>query len=309
MSGTPAATAGAAPRSTLPGLALGIVVASIWAGWIAVSARGLAAGFTPYDLTLLRFAVPALLILPWFLRRGLRGLAWRQVALVGGCIGVPHALLLHSGLQSSTAAHAAIVLPGFIPLFTAVGAWIVFGERIAARRWLGMALILGGVAALGYDGAARAGGSFGFNWPGDLFFVAAGVVWAAFTLAITAWRIPPLQTVGLVAVVSTTIYAPVYLAFLPKNLFAPPPAEFALQAIYQGAIGIFVAMALFTRAAALMGAARAGTISALTPPLALVLSYAVAGAAPTAIEIAGAAVCGMGIWAAVGGGRTERAPN
>lgn len=303
---------GEGSRPAAVGLAIGLVVAAIWAGWIAVSARGIGAGFTPYDLTLLRFAVPALIVMPWFLGGGWRGLTWLQVAVVGGCIGVPHALFLHAGLESSSAAHAAIVLPGFIPLFTALGAWLAFGEAIGARRWLGFALIFGGVLALGYDGLG-ATGALGFAWPGDLYFVLGGVVWAAFTIAIKAWRIAPLQTVGLVAVVSTALYLPLYLAVLPQRLFAPPLAELALQAVYQGAIGILVAMALFARAVALMGAARAGAISALTPPLALALSALLAGANPSAIEIAGAAVCALGIWAAVGGAaarasRAEAAP-
>lgn len=297
--GDSAALAAPAARPVLA-LGLGFVVGLIWAGWVVVSARGLKQGFTPFDLTLFRFAVPALVTLPWFFRRGVWN-DWRKVIFVGACIGVPHALFVQFGIQATSTTHGAVLLPGFVPIVTALLAWAVLRERPTLFAAAGFALILVGVAFIALDGPAGLS-ELNLAWPGDAYFIFGAIVWAGFTLMLKVWAIRPMETVALVAVVSTAVYLPIYLLALPHALDGPSLGAFVEQGLFQGLFGILIAMALYAIVVQLAGAQRAATIAATVPILTVALSLLFLDQAPTWLELAGSAAAGSGIWLVVSRG-------
>ena len=275
-------------------LALSLAIGLIWSGWVVISAQGQAAGFTPFDLTLFRFAVPAVIALPWFLRsRAARD--WRKLLVVGACIGAPHAILVQFGLKQAGAAHAGVILSGMVPMFAVLLAWIVLRHRPTVAAGAGLLCILGGVFLIILSDAASLA-DFAPVWPGDSFFVIAASLWAVFTIAITAWRMKPMETVAIVSVVSTVVYAPIYLIWLPQALDVPPVSEFVFQFFAQGLLGILVAMAFYAIVVQLAGPQRAATITATVPVLTLLLAWLVLGEAPAWLQWAGALVASAGIW-------------
>jgi drug/metabolite transporter (DMT)-like permease len=285
-------------------LGLGFVVGLIWAAWVVVTARGLEQGFTPYDMTLFRFAVPAVLSLPWFFRHGV-WTDWRKVVFVGACIGVPHALFVQFGIQETSTIHGAILLPGFVPICTALLAWAVLRERPTLFAAAGFALILAGVAFIALDGPDGLS-SLDLVWPGDAYFIFGALLWGCFTLMLKAWTIRPMEAVALVSVVSTVVYVPIYIFFLPHALHGPSLGAFIEQGLFQGFFGILVAMALYAIVVQLAGAQRAATIAATVPILTVALTFLLIGATPTWLELAGSVAAGTGIWLVVS--RGMRAP-
>ncbi|MGH6696243.1 DMT family transporter [Sphingopyxis sp.] len=89
----------------------------------------------------LRFAVVALVMLPWLLP--MPRPAWR-IALIALFLGGGSFSLLFVGLQTTSPSAAAIILQLGVP-FTMLLSVLVLGERIHWRRGLGIALTLAGV--------------------------------------------------------------------------------------------------------------------------------------------------------------------
>jgi drug/metabolite transporter (DMT)-like permease len=275
-------------------LTLSLAIGLIWSGWVVVSAQGQAAGLTPFDLTLFRYAVPAVFALPWFIRSP-AARDWRKLLVVGAVIGVPHALLVQFGLEQAGPAHAGVILPGMVPLFTVLLAWVGLRHRPSTAAVMGLLCILGGVFLIVLSDAGSLA-DFAPIWPGDALFVLAASLWAVFTIAITAWKLKPMETVAIVSVVSTIIYLPIYVIWLPKALDVPPVSEFIFQFFAQGFLGILVAMAFYALVVQLAGPQRAATITATVPVLTLLLTWLLLNETPTWLQWAGAFVASAGIW-------------
>jgi drug/metabolite transporter (DMT)-like permease len=58
--------------------------------------------------------------------------------------GAPYALVAAAGLRFAPASDQAALNPGFMPLFVAVIAATVLGERLSTARKLGLTLLLAG---------------------------------------------------------------------------------------------------------------------------------------------------------------------
>jgi drug/metabolite transporter (DMT)-like permease len=287
-------------------LSLSFVIGLLWAGWVVLSAHGLANGFNAFDLTLFRFAVPALVTLPWFIRSP-HSRDWRKLLVVGACIGAPHALLIQIGLIQAGTAHAGVILPSFVPIFAIGLAWLILRQRPTAMAGLGLALIAAGAFLIILSDAGSLT-DFAPVWPGDALFLCAAFLWAVFTIAITIWRMPPMETVSIVAVMSTVVYAPVYLVFLPHSLDQAPLSEYLIQVPFQGLLGIVMAMGLYAVVVRLAGPQRAATITATVPILTLLLAIPLLDEYPSWLDTAGALAAGAGIWVIVTRGQRVTPP-
>ena len=114
-------------------------------------------------------AVPAAIVLGFI---GVPRLRWGQVGrlgLVTGCLVFGFAWLVATALRTVSSHHAAIVTGG-IPLFTAIAATLVGGQRPSLRFWLAAAT--GSLLVAGY-GVVRSGGAITLA---DFFLLAAAAV-------------------------------------------------------------------------------------------------------------------------------------
>ncbi len=103
--------------------------------------------------------------------------AERLMLLLAGAALAGHLVLWIAAVQRTTVANAALFF-SVNPLLTAVGAHLLFGERVG--RWLGLAIALGlgGIAILGYADLRLEGD----DWLGDLLSLACAVFFAAYFL-------------------------------------------------------------------------------------------------------------------------------
>ena len=183
-------------RHTFIGLLAALACALIGSGWQIMSRHAVTTTLGPLELAVLRYGVPALVLAPLLWRTGLfpQGVSAQRLAcmVVGG--GLPFGLLALAGVQWAPAAHMGIFLAGSVPLFTALGARVVLGERLAPWRTVGLLLVLVGLAVLGAHGLSSALAA----WRGDLLFVAAAMVWAMYTLAFRGSGLTPWQGAAVV---------------------------------------------------------------------------------------------------------------
>lgn len=267
-------------RSTEAGYFLAAVTLLIWASFVVVSRVGGQSPLTVFDIAALRIATAALVLAPWWVPRLLRPqerrLRWHQSVLFAGLAGIGYPLLAYAGVTFAPASHGAVLISGVLPLFTAVLAWMLLGERPSMTRIGGLLLITVGVATLFAAQLRRATVDAGVV-TGDVILLAASFTWGLFTILLKRWAVRAFDvTLGVVAV-SAMVYLPIYALFLPKQLAATPMTQIAGQAVFQGVIVVCLALWTYTKAAELIGPVRLVIILAGVPVVGVLLSVAFLG--------------------------------
>lgn len=162
-----------------------------WAGnWVV--GRAIADQVPPFALNFWRWTGSIVFSLPvaWpWLRREWRVLLahWRWVLPMCAIGTTFFQSMIYIGLQTTTALNGALI-NATVPVFVALIAWPVLGDRLSARQSLGIAISLAGVAVIvtRADWAALRG--LRLN-PGDLWILAAMPLWSMYTVLIKRW--PP----------------------------------------------------------------------------------------------------------------------
>jgi drug/metabolite transporter (DMT)-like permease len=130
--------------------------------------------------------------------------------------------------------------------------------------------------------------------PGDALIIGASVAWAAYSVLVRKWAFDPWLLTRVVALGSAIIYLPIYALFLPKGLDTVPTSMLVLQGLYQGLGPTILAMILFLRAVAILGAERTGALVALVPVIAGLGAVVVLNEPLTPWLIAGMALVSLG---------------
>lgn len=279
----------------LLGAAAALFTVILWAAGLVATRFGVTGSLTLWDVIFLRLLLPALVLLPVLLRHPPRSAAQPRhplllAVLVGGA-GLPFILTSSGGMVFAPAAHAGALMPGMMPLFAALLAALLLGERFTASRRLGMGLMLAGAMAVGGWQVLHDAGE---TWRGDLMFVAAGAMWACYTIAMKKSGLGVWQAAALVYVVSFLAYLPVYLLALESRLLAAPPFEVGVQ-LFQSVASGLLSMAAYGFAVRRLGAARASAFGALTPALTALLAIPLLGEWPGPVTWAGIAAVSVGV--------------
>ncbi len=278
---------------TKKGYALGIVAALIWCGFILVSRMGGISALTSYDVIAIRYLTCASLLLPlwWF--------KWRftlftpkhiAVSLIGG---LAYALFTFKGFEMAPASHAAVLLPGFIPLLVILLAFWLNHETQGKAKWLGLGVIALGIAMLFVQQLSTQGGGLQMGY---LWLVLGAACWALFTVLIKRWNIDPWQATVSLAVITSVLYLPVYVLMLPSKLSVELLPDIALQVVYQGVMATIIQMFLYVKAVQLIGASSMGSVMAIVPVVSGVMALLVFKE-PASIELmVGLVLVSLGAW-------------
>ncbi len=250
-------------RNLAIGLLAALAAALIGSGWQIASRHGVTTRLGPLELAVLRYGIPALVLLPLLARTGLfpAGLARRKLCLLvlGG--GLPFGLLVLAGAQWAPAAHMGVFMAGSVPLFTAVGARLAFGERISGLRLSGLLLIAGGMLLFGASDFPEAAQT----WRGDLLFMLAAMLWAIYTLVFRGSGLTPWQGAAVINAWSFLLLSPLLLIFGAPRLLTARWTDVAGQALGQGLIAGLLGLVTYMIAIARLGAAHASLSAALVP--------------------------------------------
>jgi drug/metabolite transporter (DMT)-like permease len=271
----PATTRGTAPRRG-PGLggtlqaALGVVAFSLT---FPATAWGLE-GFGPWSLVAVRCVLAALIAggcllalrVPLPARRHLPGLA---VVAAGVVVGFP--LLSTLALETSTTAHAAVVV-GLLPLTTALFSALRVGSRPSRTFW---AAALGGAGAVAAFTVQQSGGALS---TADLYLFGALLVCAAgYTEGGRLARVMPgWQVIGWALVLCLPLTAPaaaLALTYEPVRLTAHGVAGL----LWVAAGSQFLGLVVWYRGMASIGIPKASQLQLAQPLLTLVWSVLLLG--------------------------------
>ncbi len=248
----------------------------------------------PVTVVFARVAMAALLLWPVAARRGaLRGLRRRLPQLVALSlfeITIPF-LLISMGEQHIASSLAGLLIAA-LPLFVALLALrFDAAERVSGLRLLGLALGIGGVAAL-----------LGIDIGGDnVQLLGAGMVllatlsYAASTLLIKR-AFADASMLGVVTVATTiasVVLAPFAVALTPSRM---PSLGVVLALVALGVLCTAAALMLYFALIVEAGPSRASVITYLNPAVAVALGVAVLGEPLTAAVIAGFLLIIAGSW-------------
>lgn len=278
------------------GLASAAITVLIWTSFIVIARASAAHTLLPLDIALMRILGASSVLLPWAWWRmraerargervgsllGLSPLPLRATVQAGFFGGLLYAVLAYTGFFYAPAAHASVLMPGSLPLWTALLAMWFLHEKIPPLRALGLACIVLGDLLVGGMSLLKAleGGEV---WKGDLLFMGAASCWAAYT--VTARRL------GLDAVRATmAITAFAFVGFVPLFALATtqgwwpthiPQAswgELLFQAAFQGGGSVVISGITFTQMVRHFGPVRTTMITALVPGLSALGAVAVLG--------------------------------
>lgn len=288
----------ASRRSFLIGAAAALTAAATSGIWIVITRLGVTTTLSPFDAAFLRFAIPAIILLPVLLREGLalRRIGMGKMALMVAGSGLPFFLVSAAGMQLAPAAHAGALLPGGIPLFVTALAVIFERDRLGGWRAAGFALIVAGVVAIGgYNLFIGAPG----QWRGHLLFLAGAALWSVYTLVFRRVGIGAWHGTALVSFYSTVVLIPIYVV-VGSRLPNTPWPELALQVAFQCVIAGVLAVSAYAAGVRRLGSARAAAFIALTPAVAALVAIPVLGEWPDSATTAGIVFVSLGVALASG---------
>ncbi|MFT3855964.1 MAG: DMT family transporter [Aquabacterium sp.] len=266
MSTSTPALSGPRP-SIFQGYVAALATVLIWAGFILLSRLGGKTALTGWDIVALRLGTASLFLLPFSLN--LPAGTWRNgrlwvMALIGG---LTFLVLIYAGFKRAPAAHGGILLPGLQPFLITAMAWALMGARPSRMRILGLIPIAAGVICVAVPVLLDTHGGPS-TLMGDALILGSSIAWATYSVLVKKWAFDPWLLTRFVAIASALVFMPVYIAFLPKGLDQVPMSMLILQGLYQGLGPTIIAMLLYLRAVAILGAERTGALVALVPVLA-----------------------------------------
>jgi drug/metabolite transporter (DMT)-like permease len=273
------------------GVLAAVVTVAIWTSFIVIARATAHRNLTPLDISLLRFAGAALVLLPWgawlVWKRardcapglappswlGLSPLGFKLTALIGMVGGVGYACLAYSGFYFAPAAHASVLLPGTLPLSTTLMAVLILKDRVSPVRAIGLGLIFLGDVLVGGASLLHAWTDAGSQvWKGDLLFLSASTCWAVYSVLVRKHALQAVQATIAISVFAFVTYVPVYglLVFsgaLATQLASAPWAEIVFQTVFQGMGSVVISGITFTKMVQHFGPVRSTMITALVPGL------------------------------------------
>jgi drug/metabolite transporter (DMT)-like permease len=272
------------------GIASAVITIAIWTSFIVVARFMALKSLTPLDIVLCRIVGAALVLLPWgyFLVRKMRKdnpnaatslwispLPLQLTALLGLFGGVGYAVLAYSAFTFAPAAHGSVLMPGLLPLSTALLSVLVLGEVLSRGRKLGLGLILCGGLLVGGASLMQAytdAGAGGQVWKGDLLFVMASSCWAFYTVLCRKHKLDAVPTTIAVIVFCALAYVPVYallvgMGVLVSKLSTAPLWEIIFQTFWQGMGSVVISGITFTQMIRYFGPVRSTMLTAIVPGL------------------------------------------
>ncbi|MBE2261419.1 MAG: DMT family transporter [Burkholderiaceae bacterium] len=297
------------------GIAAAVVTVVIWTSFIVIARASAARTLTPFDLALARIVGASCVLLPWGLWLGMRarrrGEAARssllglsplplrltvQAGLFGGLL---YAMLAYAGFFYAPAAHASVLMPGSLPLWTALLAALILHDRITPARAAALALIVAGDLMVGGASLLKAfdGGDV---WKGDLLFMTAAFCWSVYGVLARRHGLDAVRATIAITAFAFVTYVPVYTALVlagvaHSRLPAAPWGEIIFQVLFQGVGSVVISGITFTQMIRSFGPVRSTMITALVPGLSALAAVIFLGEPLGPFLLAGLALVTLGI--------------
>lgn len=247
------------------------IAVAIWSGWIASSRFAMVEQVDPLVLAMFRNGVPALVLTPIVLRRGIvpKGASLPAIVLMTIGWGAPFAFTTAEGLKTVPASLFGPLVPGFAPILVALLSWLIFRERLGRGVLIGLVLIAAALAAI-FAQWAEAGDLAAIG--GAPFLLLSSLGFSVYTLMFRRSGLTALEATGYIGFYSMPLL--LVMAALNPQAFTEMPADHLIfQFVMQGLLTGLGAVLAYGVAIRHLGAVRAASANVLVP-----LAAAITGA-------------------------------
>lgn len=300
--------------SRIPGFAyVGLVLTPLfWAG-NAVVARGTVETIPPLSMSFWRWVIALAILLPfgfrgvWQHRAVIRQHLGSMVALATFSVGAFNSLLYYAAL-TTTATNIALI-NATIPIFVALLAWVLLGDRTRPLQAMGIGLAILGILIVVARGDLSVLTGLQAQ-AGDLIMVAAVFSWGLFSVLLRrqAVPLPALTFLTTQILLGTLVILPFYLVDLWffRGGFELSQ-DTALPLLYFAIFPGILAYAFWNHGVQTIGPTRSAIFMYLTPVFASVLATVFLGESLGLFHVVGALLILAGLLLATRTGRKARA--
>lgn len=253
-----------------------VALGAIWGAsflFMRVSARD----FGPFALVEMRLALGAIILLPflWRVRSQFNGALWLRLTAIAAINSAIPFTLFAWAAERAPAGIGAITNAMAVP-FTAMVAFMFFGEQIGARRVWGLALGFVGVIVLA---SGRTGGGETL-WPAALAGAAASLCYGIGGNLLKRYLkgVPASAVASATLVGASVLVAPLAIATWPQQ---PIPMTSWVSATLLGVLCTGLAYVLYYRLLHRIGPSRAVTVTYIVPLFGVVWAWMLLGEALT----------------------------
>lgn len=248
-----------------------ILLGAIWGGSFLFM-RVAAASFGSFPLVEVRLALGALVLTPflWRARAQFTARLWLQIAGIAAVNSVTPFALFAWGAERAPAGIGAIT-NAMTVMFTTLVAFFFFGERVGARRLIGLVAGFVGVAILA--SGKTVGASVG---QAALAGTAASVCYGFGINLVRRYLTgyPPAAVAAATLITGSVLLAPLAVYSWPAQ---PIPAQSWLSAILLGVLCTGAAFVFYYRLIARIGGPRTSTVTYLIPLFAVIWAWLILG--------------------------------
>jgi len=249
----------------------------IWSSYFIMLRSGAQSALTSFDMVLLRFILPGLVLSPLLFgrRKSIFLVKKRYIAGIMLGAGLPFFFLSVLASGQVQAVVGSLLVPGLAPVFVTLIAVVFYREALSKRRILGLSAVLLGIGTLV---ASHLTSNNEQAYLGSLLYIMAAGCWAIYTVSVKLSKLSGLE----IAAVLNATAAALLLVLLPFNLFetnitAVPWQQILPQLIVMGIFSGFVSVITYGHAIKKLGAELSACWGATTPVLVAMLAFLVLG--------------------------------
>ncbi|AZN99967.1 DMT family transporter [Mesorhizobium sp. M9A.F.Ca.ET.002.03.1.2] len=224
-------------RSSIDAAAAAIMVGLTFSwGLNYVAAKVSYAGYDPVFLSIARSVIGGLCVVVWCRWRGIALLTpdgTLGAGILAGALFGFEFLFLYVGLEQTTVARNTLLV-NTMPFWVLVGGHFLLGERITARRLVGLLLAFAGLVAVFSDKLSADNGA---TLTGDLLSLGAGILWALTYIVIKRTKLAETSAEKLLLyqLAGAAVVGALVLPFAGppvRNFAALPTLALLFQAVY-----------------------------------------------------------------------------
>lgn len=273
-------------KSAMSGLNSGVLalIATliIWSSYFVALRSGAQSSLTGYDMALLRFVLPGMLLIPVLIRANSTIIQTPKRYLFGIACGAGLPFYLFSVMASGEvqAVIGSLLVPGVSPVLVTVMAVICYREKLAKNRVLGLSAVLVGISVL-VANQMLLDTHYSFSERSLLgmgLYLCAAACWAVYTVSVRMAKLNGLEIAAVLNCSASVILGIAgatgeFTSHLAQEAWQTSLSQLLIMGVCCGLITVIT----YGHAINRLGAELSACWGALTPVIVALLAYWVLG--------------------------------